>query len=106
MKEIDYIRVVERDHGKLIGIVSHYFRLQRADAEDIVQRALIKSWQKHHTCRGELEKWLIACCINEGLDYLKSHKRYQKRLEALSAFVTPDPLLIKRGEVHVYVRMF
>lgn len=91
MKEIDYIQVVERDRGKLIGIVSSYLRLQRADAEDVVQKTLENAWLKHHTCKGELEKWLIACCINHGLKFLRSQGRLQKRMETAEVLKAIKP---------------
>ena len=80
MTDTEFAAVIEQHRGRLIGIVARHLGLQPADAEDIVQSALVKAWQKHHTCRGELDKWLIACCINEGLNTVVASKRYTARL--------------------------
>ena len=71
---------MERNFGRFVGIVSKYTRLKHHDAQDVVQRALIKAWQKHLTCTGELDKWLVACCIHEGINYVRDARRYQQRL--------------------------
>jgi DNA-directed RNA polymerase specialized sigma24 family protein len=89
--EQEFILTVEKNLGRFVGIVSRHLRLQKSDSEDVVQRALIKAWQKHQTCTGDLERWLISCCIHEGLDHLKSSSRYRKRLQRATMVKTMRP---------------
>ena len=80
MTDSEFSAMIEKHRGRLVGIVARHLNLQAADAEDIVHSALIKAWQKKDTCTGELERWLVVVCINEGKNVLVASKRYTARL--------------------------
>ncbi len=71
------------------------------EAEDIVQDAFVKAYQKIHLFAGRstLGSWLYRICINVGLEYLRKKKgTFEDLHDANCAAVEPDQkkLILKR----------
>ena len=81
MTDSEFLESVEALREELVRSTARYYKLCRADAEDIVQNVVIRAWKKYNTCRGPLRLWLIASCFNEAKDLIKSRDRYTTRLE-------------------------
>ena len=83
LSEQEFTELVEKGWGRWVGIVASRFDLRVAPAEDIVQCALLKAWNKRHTCLSSpamADKWIVGCLFLEALMYLRGAKRYRKRL--------------------------
>jgi len=64
-------------------IVANRFVKDAAEAEDVVQEAFIKAFQKLHQYKGEVTfgAWLKRIVVNKSIDYLKSKKQQVVALE-------------------------
>lgn len=66
----------------LMGVCYRYARDQ-ANAEDILQEAFIKIFQKmkNYSDKGSLEGWLRRIVVNTAIDHIRKEKHYLKQME-------------------------
>ena len=62
------------------------------DAEDVIQEAFIKAFQKIHQFKGEVTfgAWLKRIVINKSIDFLKTRKQYLVALDEHYLKITDD----------------
>ncbi len=79
-----------RTHGAHALAVARQFATDHADAEDIVQDALLQAWRRWNTFRGEASRstWLHTIVTRTGLRRMSKRRRRQ-RLAPTFAAVAP-----------------
>ena len=74
MTEVELTRLVEMHLEKLVRIVKGTLRIQRCDAEDIVQKSLERIWRRDYNCTDPR----VAAVLNTGIDFLRARGSYRK----------------------------
>ncbi len=74
-------------------IVANRFVKDAAEAEDVVQEAFIKAFEKLHQYKAEVTfgAWLKRIVVNKSIDYLKSKKQQVVALEEVHLKVIDTP---------------
>jgi len=75
-RELDFERTIVERHGSLLRYVQTILG-GRAEAEDVVQEAMLRAWRSLPAWRGEapIEAWLMRICRNAALDELRRRAR-------------------------------
>lgn len=73
-------------------VVANRFMKNTHDAEDVMQEAFIKAFQKLHQYKAEVTfgAWLKRIVINKSIDKLKSDKEYLVSIEEVQLSVADD----------------
>ena len=77
-RERAFRELVEQYSEQLYWTVRHIVGTHQ-DADDVVQNAFIKIWNKLEDFRGEskLSTWLHRIAVNEALDHIRREKKHQ-----------------------------
>jgi RNA polymerase sigma-70 factor (ECF subfamily) len=72
--------------------VANRFMKNRHDAEDVMQEAFIKAFQKLHQYKAEVSfgAWLKRIVINKSIDKLKSDKEYLVSIDEVQLAIADD----------------
>jgi len=70
--------VIVRRHGPLMRAYAIRLMSSTAEADDVVQEALITAWQQLHTLTdgSAVKSWLMRIVSRKGVDRLRSRRRY------------------------------
>ena len=81
------LEALVRTHGALALAVARQFATSDADAEDIVQDALLQAWRRWDTFRGDAARstWLHTIVTRTGLKRLAKRRRRQRLAPTFSA---------------------
>lgn len=84
-------RALFRRHGPALVLLARQRGLSRDDAEDVVQDAFIRLWQKGDAVAhvNDHAAYLFASVRNGSLDFRRGESRRQRREEAVAAETKP-----------------
>ncbi len=69
------------EHGRALVLLARQFAPSQADAEDIVQEALVRCWRSRDRVR-EPVAYLFACVRRAALDWRRGRRRLARREQA------------------------
>lgn len=77
MKERAFAELVTQNSEKLYWVVRHIVG-SHEDADDVVQNAFVKAWQKLGDFHGDskFSTWLHRIAVNEALDFIRREKKH------------------------------
>lgn len=90
-QELDDPRWWLREHGPRLLLLAHQYVDCQADAEDVLQEALVRFWPNRCGARDPVA-YLYACVRNAGIDWRRSagrRKKHERRAADRRMFATP-----------------
>ncbi len=82
--------LVMRDTPRLLVLLTHRHRRNRADAEDVIQEALLRAFQnlQRYDPRYEFRVWFYTIAFRISTDHLRRHQRDARRMGEQAAMTS------------------
>jgi RNA polymerase sigma-70 factor (ECF subfamily) len=80
------------EHGPALVLLARQWAPRHADAEDVVQEALVRCWRSRDRI-SDLTAYLYTCVRNGALDWQRGRRR-QRRRESAVARADCEPMLV------------
>ena len=95
--------LVTRYTPRLLVMLTHRHRGNRADAEDVIQETLLRAYENLHRydARHDFRVWLFTIAFRISTDHLRKHKRDARLLKeraALTAQLHDGPCLVEQQD--------